>query len=174
MVLMPVRWDSPVSSGHGHRRPGGTYCGAGVLDASPFRTPLRVAQHWPRPGIDSTRAPATLSAEGLTHGHERPGRAQGQSSLVPGDRNGVSAPRGGDQRANRRVLTVTGINLTRGGVRLGHGAEGETMINQISVTNSTGERVEGELSLRTGEVGLPGKPAMRLNDVSVAFGGRAA
>ena len=48
------------------------------------------------------------------------------------------------------------------------------MINQISVTNSTGERVEGELSLRTGEVGLPGKPAMRLNDVSVAFGGRAA
>ena len=48
------------------------------------------------------------------------------------------------------------------------------MINQMSVTNSTGERVEDELSLRTGEVGLPGKPAMRLNDVSVAFGGRAA
>ena len=58
------------------------YCGAGVLDASPFRTPLRVAQHWPRPGIGSTRAPATFSAEGLTHGHERPGRAQGRSNHV--------------------------------------------------------------------------------------------
>jgi len=77
-----VRWDSPVSSGHGRWRPGGTYCGAGVLDASPFRTPLRVAQHWPRPGIDSTRAPATHSAEGLIHGHERPGRAQGRSNHV--------------------------------------------------------------------------------------------
>jgi len=82
LQLMPVRWDSPVSSGHGRRRPGGTHCGAGVLDASPFRTPLRVAQHRPGPGIDSTRAPATLSAEGLTHGHEHPGRAQGQSNHV--------------------------------------------------------------------------------------------
>jgi phosphate transport system ATP-binding protein len=48
------------------------------------------------------------------------------------------------------------------------------MTDPTSVTDSAGERVEDELSLGAGEVGLPGKPVMRLNDVSVSFAGRDA
>ena len=48
------------------------------------------------------------------------------------------------------------------------------MIEPTSATDSAGGRVENELGLRTREVLLPGKPVMRLEDVSVSFAGRDA
>lgn len=48
------------------------------------------------------------------------------------------------------------------------------MTEPTSATDSAGGRVENELDLRTREVLLPGKPVMRLEDVSVSFAGRPA
>ena len=48
------------------------------------------------------------------------------------------------------------------------------MIESTSTTDSEGGRVENELGLRTREVLPTGKPVMRLEDVSVSFGGRPA
>ncbi len=48
------------------------------------------------------------------------------------------------------------------------------MIEPTSATDSTGGRVENELGFRTREAHLPGKPVMRLEDVSVSFAGRPA
>jgi phosphate transport system ATP-binding protein len=48
------------------------------------------------------------------------------------------------------------------------------MTDPTSVTDSAGERVENDLSRRPREVLLPGKPVMRLEDMSVSFAGRPA
>jgi phosphate transport system ATP-binding protein len=48
------------------------------------------------------------------------------------------------------------------------------MTDPASATDSAGGRVGNDLSLRPSEVLLPGKPVMRLEDVSVSFAGRPA